>query len=706
MKKLKIKKLQKKRWKKNKNEESIPDNSSDNQNENIIRNNEEEENNIINEENINNYYFKDDDNFSNKCINYMKIELEKEEKRNKKNIKKYNIKQINNSENFNNSNENEEIKQQEKTNIIYFNNMDKDKESDLNSDLILKSKKSNIEINDLIKIEISIDEQSKDKNIDNKKNDFIKLEIMNENNNSHNKNEYINKIKTNKINNSFNIRSNKNNNEFDKNNISSNNIINNIINKMYPDFGKKEKIIDNKLNLSLKILEDKEDKNPLILKNDKNVYKKINHNIDIVNNINSCNNNIYLSKKNNLKKEKEKKDIKDIMKIYNLLLEEKYELLKNKEYFIINEIEDKKNYVGNPNILYEICFVNSANDKIIKCNRKYKHFYLLNELLKKKYPYIIIPQLPPRKNVSQIIISDRTLDENRLYQLNFYINFIFYHENLRNTKEFFKFIEESKIDVKFFSDNSLIFNSNIIEDLDLDYMNDNCLDEITPKKKIFSLCSSIKNAANFFEPKISKILGSKKREIDDNELIIKKMDKHFHNIIHQYTELSKSIDKVLKSIEKEANANKISEGFLYLKDCFIHLDNYNEIMINYSNQTKILSERQIESFKKASKLKHKLSTLINLLNGICYTLEKYLNFISKYNYLNEKITKTKKRIKNNEELTKIYEDIKNKFEIQLSKETEIYCQIYEEMTFNCLCQFREVLESSTMLKNKDESNEK
>ncbi len=52
----------------------------------------------------------------------------------------------------------------------------------------------------------------------------------------------------------------------------------------------------------------------------------------------------------------------------------------------------------------------------------------------------------------------------------------------------------------------------------------------------------------------------------------------------------------------------------------------------------------------------------------------------------------------------IYEVVKNKFELQLSKETNIYCQIYDETTYECRLQFREVLESSTILKinKKDE----
>ena len=188
------------------------------------------------------------------------------------------------------------------------------------------------------------------------------------------------------------------------------------------------------------------------------------------------------------------------------------------------------------------------------------------------------------------------------------------------------------------------------------------------------------------------------------------MATHFKNIIYQYTEIAKSIEKVLKSNEEEANANKkIPDVFSYLKDSFIHLNNYDKKMLNYSNQTKILSERQIESLKKASKLKHKLSALINLLSGICYTLEKHLNFINRYNKLNDKISKAKNNgNKNIGELMKsysIYEIAKNKFEMQLSKETEIYCQIYDETAYDYLLQFREVLESSTILKINKKSSE-
>ena len=367
------------------------------------------------------------------------------------------------------------------------------------------------------------------------------------------------------------------------------------------------------------------------------------------------------------------------MRLYNLLLEEDKEELKSREYFIVSEKEDIKDLLGKHK-LYEIAFVNSANFKSIKCYRRFKHFWLLNEKLKKTYPYIIIPRLPPNKNISKIISPDKIFDDDRLAQLNFYINFLFLHKNLKKTKEFFKFVENATFDLSYFEENSSanqIMTPNTHDDLDLSGMNINYLDEITTKNRNLSLSGSLSSLWNFFIPYYSS--NNKKREKNDSEIIIRKMYTHFNNIINQYTLISENIEKIFKANEEESTANKkISDVFLYLKDSFIHLNNYDKVMLNYYEQTKILSERQSESVKKASKLKHKLSALINLLCGICYTLEKYLNFIDKYNKLNAKLTKAKtqgNKSKNFDELNKqyqIYERVKNKFELQLSKETNIY----------------------------------
>jgi len=478
---------------------------------------------------------------------------------------------------------------------------------------------------------------------------------------------------------------------------------------IYPDLDKKTK--NNHDDLSFEILGEEEQEKLRILsgKNINQDLSTFDPSDDIVNNSKS-NINLFGSDKNN-----KKNNIREIMRLYNLLLEEDNEELKSREYFVVSEKEDIKDLLGKHK-LYEIAFVNSANFKSIKCYRRFKHFWLLNEKLKKTYPYIIIPRLPPNKDISKILSPDKIFDDDRLAQLNFYINFLFLHENLKKTKEFFKFVENATFDLSYFEEKSStnqIMTPNTHDDLDLSGMNINYLDEITTKNRNLSISGSLSTLWNFFIPYYST--NNKKREKNDSEIIIRKMYTHFNNIINQYTLISENIEKIFKANEEESTANKkISDVFLYLKDSFIHLNNYDKVMLNYYEQTKILSERQIESVKKASKLKHKLSALINLLHGICYTLEKYLNFIKKYNKLNEKMTNAKlsgNKTKNFDELNQqyqIYERVKNKFELQLSKETNIYCQIYDETTYYCLLKFREVLESSTIvkIKNKEENEKK
>ena len=482
---------------------------------------------------------------------------------------------------------------------------------------------------------------------------------------------------------------------------------NNNNNNIYPGFDKKSNSEKNN-NFSFEILGEDEHEKLKILsgKNIKQDFSISDPSDDIVTDFSK--NMIY-----NNSSEKKYNNIKEIMNLYNLLLEDDKEGLKSREYFTVVEKEEIKDLLGTHK-MYEIAFVNSANVKSIKCYRRFKHFQLLNEKLKKTYPYIIIPKLPPNKNISKMISPDKIFEDDRLAQLNFYINVLFLHENLKKTKEFIKFIENSKFDVAYFENNNSnqIITQTTHVDLDLSGMNINYLDEITSKNKNYSLSGSLSTIWNFFVPYYSS--NNKKREINDSEIIIRKMNIHFNNIINQYTLISENIEKIFKSNEEESSANKkISDVFLFLKDSFIHLNNYDKIMLNYYEQTKILSERQIESVKKASKLKHKLSALINLLCGICFTLEKYLNFIDKYNSLSNKMNKMKSqgnKGKNYDEIVKqyqIYERIKNKFELQLSKETNIYCQIYDETTYYCLLKFREVLESSTIvkiIKNKENNN--
>ena len=647
-----------------------------------------ENNNIINNNKNNDKEEKVNINQNEKNKSSSENSMESDDIKNKENNNNYNIKrkdsESSSEENMNNKDNRDENEIKEDENLK--NNLKINEEEDIkrkeneihkaNSDN--RDNKNYINLNDYVNINLSVSDKNNIRiNTKNNINNINKINNLEENNNINN--DFVN------IELEEEIKDNNNNDypDLDTINKNTNNNPNN-----------------NNINFSFEIIGEEEQEKLRILsgKNLKPDLSNFDPNDDIVDNSKSSI-NFFRSDSQN-----KKSNIREIMRLYNLLLEEDKEELKSREYFIVSEKDDITDFMGKHKS-YEIAFVNSANVKSIKSYRRYKHFFLLNEKLKKTYPYIIIPRLPPQKNISKIIYPDKVFEDDRLAQLNFYINFIFLHQNLKKTKEFFKFIEDAVFDESYFNPSAStnqIMTPQTHDDLDLSGMNINYLDEITTKNRNYSLSGSLSTIWNFFVPYHSS--NNKKREINDSEIIIKKMDIHFNNIINQYTLIAENIEKIFKSNEAESIANKrISEAFLYLKDAFA---GKNKNMNEYHEQTKILSERQIESVKKASKLKHKLSALINLLHGICWTLEKYLNFIKKYNKLTDKMNKAKAAGNKGKYLDdlvnqyQIYERVKNKFELQLSKETNIYCQIYDETTYYCLLKFREVLESSTIVKIK------
>ncbi len=91
------------------------------------------------------------------------------------------------------------------------------------------------------------------------------------------------------------------------------------------------------------------------------------------------------------------------------------------------------------------------SDNKIKCERRYNEFHMLYERLQKIFPYIIIPEL--EKNfLSKIISIEENFYIKRKNQLNLFIKHINEHEELKSTKEFFKFIRDPNFDHGFFAE--------------------------------------------------------------------------------------------------------------------------------------------------------------------------------------------------------------------------------------------------------------
>jgi hypothetical protein len=91
---------------------------------------------------------------------------------------------------------------------------------------------------------------------------------------------------------------------------------------------------------------------------------------------------------------------------------------------------------------YEISLIDQKDEKKIKCYRRFSFFDALNNKLREKYPYLIIPSLPKKNYKTKILTLEEDFYNERKKRLTHYINYIFKHENLNNSLELNKFLND------------------------------------------------------------------------------------------------------------------------------------------------------------------------------------------------------------------------------------------------------------------------
>ena len=101
-----------------------------------------------------------------------------------------------------------------------------------------------------------------------------------------------------------------------------------------------------------------------------------------------------------------------------------------------------ENYFGSFRV-YEISMIDEKSSLKIKCFRRYSNFVILDKFLRSKYPFYIIPELPPKNPLLKIKnYTDQEFYLSREKSLNFYMNFLFLNPNLNNTSYFKKFLND------------------------------------------------------------------------------------------------------------------------------------------------------------------------------------------------------------------------------------------------------------------------
>ena len=359
-----------------------------------------------------------------------------------------------------------------------------------------------------------------------------------------------------------------------------------------------------------------------------------------------------------------------IINLFDKILKKNNDYLKDKEFFIIKEKENVKDYIGSHK-LYEIIFINRLGDKEFKCLRRYDNFDKLNKKLKIKYPYVVIPKLTPKNPYIKIMTYDDQFYNDRRLQLEFYLNFIYNQEIIKDTKEFFKFVNDANFDENFFQ-------------------------KIEKNIPNFSSSTSEKIKNKFFT--VFNYLGNnpKARKLNDSEILIKKMSIHYKNIIKKYEEIKIAICDYINSIKTEEDNHKnLSDLLFYLKDSFENVENSKENLTKKSKYAKKISNANKKNYKLSLKLKNKLEALISLIIGICSSLDNYINFIEKYNEVTETLNAAKNgKWDNLNAIIQEYdicEIMKNNYESVLLCETNNYVEMFDNTTNVCLKEFNDIL---------------
>ena len=338
-----------------------------------------------------------------------------------------------------------------------------------------------------------------------------------------------------------------------------------------------------------------------------------------------------------------------------ILIEIDEEKTSRNKYTVYQLIELKNNSNFNMN---DIDSKNQNNEKSILCYRRYSDFDKFYNVLKLRYPHCIFPRLSLKGFKFN---EDKIFLENRRKELQYFINRLYFHEEISKSEEFKHFINS-------------VFDPQYYDNL--------------PKKYSYPECEKVNNDKGYFSLGINKIKGffgnAKVHNQSESEREILKREEEFKNKVNKYNELLKDIKILYESAEETKKEYKIiSNNFLYVKG-----DNNKDLENDEDNCKNIFNEL-IDLNQNISKIyedntKNYLMDIMDQLNycildveGINRAIERFNNFIKEY----EKVNNTKNANKYvSIEKSKIEKD-KDEFERILLNDLKKYDkeneQIYE-----------------------------
>ena len=341
------------------------------------------------------------------------------------------------------------------------------------------------------------------------------------------------------------------------------------------------------------------------------------------------------------------------------------------------------NFINNNSKNYNINISIKNNEKKILCFRRYKDFEKFYNTLKIRFPHCIFPRLSEKNYVMAKVRDDPTFIENRRKELQYFINKLYFHEQIGKSEEFKHFISYSTFDEQYYDN--------------------------LPKKYFYPECEKVNNDKGYWSKGVEKFSSyfSKPKENKQSEFEknILNREEEFKFKITQYNDLLKEIRILYETSEEEINEYKIiSNNLLYLKDNGSSSNSKNEEDINKTkfneliNLTKNLSDiLSSNSIDYLSEILDQLNYCILDVGGINRAIERYINFIKEYKKIKEINVKNNKYIIEE----KAQADIdKNEFEKSLLDDI----QKYDKENKN---KYEEIIEKIILfIKNINENNDK
>ena len=383
---------------------------------------------------------------------------------------------------------------------------------------------------------------------------------------------------------------------------------------------------------------------------------------------NNINNNKNI---NNQIKEKEKEneipETKEKIKNFNCGNDISLLPISERKVAIILEIDEEKTK-RNSHTFYQLIEIKNGSysnkeqdiSKKILCYRRYSEFDKFYNTLKFRYPHCIFPRLSEKKFYGN---SERIFLENRRKELQYFINRLYYHEEISKSEEFKRFINS-------------VFDSKYYENLPMKFYYPEC-EKANKEKGLFSI--GMNKVKSYFT-------NTKEHKQSDEEKEILKRQKEFSEKNTKYRELLIDIKNIYDNVEEtKKEYRNISNNLLYLKDDN-NIENEKEEE-NYKNDFNELIDLNInfsELYDNNSKkylidIIDQLDYCILDVEGINRAIERFVSFIKEY----EKVINTKSSNKYVIEEKNRIENDKGEFERFLLKDLKKYDQeneqIYEEI---------------------------